>query len=66
MSDPNRTTRTMQYMIAECVNDESVAETLRDVATKWIAELPPRYLAQVGQILLDSHIQEQRDNLAEN
>jgi hypothetical protein len=56
------TTRTLRKLIAAAASDQSAESTLRRVMRLWADKLPTDYLAQVGQILLQSHLDEQREN----
>ena len=60
------TTGVMTRLIAAAESDGDAARDLRMIAQTWVEDLPPKYLRQVGEILLRSHLDEQQENAGLN
>jgi hypothetical protein len=60
------TSAVMTHLIATSSENRESADDLRRIAGIWIQDLPVEYLRQVGEILLRSHLDEQRTNAGLN
>jgi hypothetical protein len=66
MDAKGQTTEIMERLIASAQTDREAEDMLRRLMKRWAESLPASYLVQVGAILLQSHLDEQRVNAGLN
>ncbi len=66
MDTQGQTTAIIERLIATAQTDSEAEDLLRRLMKRWADVLPAPYLVRVGQVLLQSHLDEQRGNAGLN